>query len=136
MKETDYIIILYCSDQYSSTEFYSKLLEKEPVLNVPGMTEFQIGENVLLGLMPESGIDKILNGKTPHPSSGNGIPRCEIYFYTEDIDNTMAKASALGANLISEKTIRDWGDTAAYFTDLDGHVIGIASKKENNNYEK
>lgn len=34
--------ILFVADQTRSTEFYRKLLDKEPVLEVPGMTEFEL----------------------------------------------------------------------------------------------
>lgn len=77
--------ILYVADQQLSTDFYTKLLRKNPELNVPGMTEFLLAENVKLGLMPNNGIAKILADKTPHPDLGNGIPRCELYFYAQDI---------------------------------------------------
>lgn len=72
--------ILYVADQKRSTEFYSKVLNRPPSLNVPGMTEFNLSADVKLGLMPETGIAKILQDKTPHPATGNGIPRCELYF--------------------------------------------------------
>uniref|UniRef100_UPI00215B4A90 hypothetical protein n=1 Tax=Escherichia coli TaxID=562 RepID=UPI00215B4A90 len=68
------------------TDFYSKLFRKNPDLNVPGMTEFIFTENCKLGLMPNNGIAKILSDKTPHPELGNGIPRCELYFYVENIE--------------------------------------------------
>ncbi len=34
--------ILYVADQEKSTEFYSRVLNQKPQLNVPGMTEFEI----------------------------------------------------------------------------------------------
>ena len=36
--------ILYVSDQKHSAAFYSTVLGKDPILDVPGMTEFSIGE--------------------------------------------------------------------------------------------
>lgn len=71
--------ILYVEDQQKSTDFYSKIFRKKTDLNVPGMTEFQLTENFKLGLMPNTGIAKILQEHTPYPESGNGIPRCELY---------------------------------------------------------
>lgn len=78
--------ILYVADQQSSAAFYKQILNREPVLDVPGMTEFMLTENVHLGVMPEAGIAKILGDKMPHPSNGKGISRCELYLYTDDID--------------------------------------------------
>lgn len=78
--------ILYVNDQHASADFYTKLFRQNPDLNVPGMTEFQLAKNCKLGLIPKSGIAKILADKTPHPDQENGIPRCELYPYVENIN--------------------------------------------------
>src|ERR1035437_1572528 len=72
-------VILYVSNQEKSKDFYEHIFRMKADLHVPGMTEFIISGNCKLGLMHETGIAKLLAGKTPHPSSGNGIPRCELY---------------------------------------------------------
>lgn len=120
--------ILYVKDQNRSTEFYSKLFRKSPSLNVPGMTEFVLAQNVKLGLMPNTSIQKILSGKTPHPEEGNGVPRCELYLQVSDIQFEFKNAIDSGALLISEIQERDWGDTVCYFADPDGHVIAFAQR--------
>ena len=122
--------ILYVNDQQASTDFYSKLFRKNPDLNVSGMTEFIFTENCKLGLMPNNGIAKILSDKTPHPELGNGIPRCELYFYVENIELEFENAMKIGANLISDITERDWGDRVCYFSDFDGHIIAFAQKSK------
>ena len=118
--------ILYVQDQEASCRFYQNLLRKPPDLNVPGMTEFILSENFKLGLMPNKGIAKILNGNTPHPDLGNGIPRCELYFYVDDIYLEFRNADKCGAKLISPVIDRDWGDRCCYFADPDGHIIAFA----------
>lgn len=95
------------------------------------MTEFKLAENHKLGLMPNKGIAKILSDKTPHPDKGNGIPRCELYFYVENIQLEYDNAMQIGAKLISPITDRDWGDKACYFADTDGHIIAFAEKINN-----
>lgn len=119
-------IILYVADQSKSRDFYSTVLGKQPVLDVPGMTEFALSDGLRLGLMPETGIAKILSDKTPHPETGSGIPRCELYLYIDQIDAAFARALAAGAKHISPIATRDWGDTAGYVTDPDGHIIAFA----------
>ena len=94
-------IILYVSDQEQSKDFYAKIFRKTPDLHVPGMTEFILSESCKLGLMPNNGIAKILQDTTPHPESGNGIPRCELYFYVEDIQLEFQNTLESGALLIS-----------------------------------
>ena len=120
--------ILYVADQSRSANFYSELLSMEPVLNVPGMTEFKLSQASKLGIMPEKGIAKIIADKTRHPSDGNGIPRCEIYIVVDDILPYYERAIALGALLISDIMERDWGHQVCYFSDPDGHIIAIAKE--------
>jgi catechol 2,3-dioxygenase-like lactoylglutathione lyase family enzyme len=128
MPSTKFEIILYCKDQQKSRDFYSKILNLIPSLDVPGMTEFQLTPELKLGLMPENGITKILGNKTPHSSTGNGIPRCELYVYVEDVKQTYNNSLIQGAKEISPSQSRDWGDTVAYVSDIDGHIIAFAKK--------
>lgn len=120
------ITILYVSDQQRSTQFYEIVLNKKPVLNVPGMTEFMINDSVKLGLMPESGIAKIICPTTKQPSLGNGIPRCEIYLIVEDPEQSLETAVKAGAIEISKASQRDWGDVVSYCADPDGHILAFA----------
>jgi len=127
-------IILYVNNQERSCMFYQNIFRQEADMNVPGMTEFNLSAGCKLGLMPNTGIAKILADKTPHPESGNGIPRCELYLYVDDIQFEYDNAIKSGAKLISPITDRDWGDRVCYFADPDGHIIAFAEKiiKENN----
>lgn len=120
--------ILYVNDQEASSDFYTKLFRQNPDLNVPGMTEFKLAENCKLGLMPNKGIAKILSDKTPHPDTGNGIPRCELYFHVENIQLEYDNALQIGAKIISPIADRDWGDKVCYFADTDGHIIAFAER--------
>ena len=121
-------IILYVNNQVRSCLFYQNIFRQDADLNVPGMTEFNLSAGGKLGLMPNTGIAKILADKTPHPESGNGIPRCELYLYVDDIQFEYDNAIKSGAKLISPIADRDWGDRVCYFADLDGHIIAFAEK--------
>ena len=120
------IIILYVADQQRSTGFYEKILNQKPVLNVPGMTEFMLNDNVKLGLMPEKGIAKIICPHTKHPALGSEIPRCELYLIVENPERSYINAIQAGAKEISKAESREWGDTVAYCSDPDGHIIAFA----------
>lgn len=119
--------ILYVADQKRSTEFYGNTLQLTPTLNVPGMTEFELGSCVKLGLMPEQGIAKIIGNHLPHPESGNGIPRAELYLKVNQPDEYMKRALEAGATLVNHLQPRDWGDAVGYIADPDGHIIAFAS---------
>lgn len=120
------MIILYVANQQRSSSFYKAVLGKDPILDVPGMTEFELNKKTLLGLMPEEGIQKILGDKLPHPSSGNGIPRCELYISVLDVAKAFDNLLNKGGKPISPPKKRDWGHFAAYGADPDGHVIAFA----------
>lgn len=121
--------ILYVSNQEKSRDFYQILLQQKPSLDVSGMTEFTLNDFVKIGLMPNDGIAKVITPKLPHPTSGIGIPRCELYLQVDNIETIFEEAKQAGATEISPITLRDWGDYVGYISDFDGHVIAIATKK-------
>jgi predicted enzyme related to lactoylglutathione lyase len=121
-------IILYVHDQEQSAIFYEKLLRQKPSLHVPGMTEFTVNDTCKLGLMPNTGISKIISPILPQPATGTGIPRCELYLKVNDVHAAFEHALNCGAQLISPVQERNWGDTVCYFADADGHVIAFAQQ--------
>lgn len=119
-------IIFYVSDQHRSRGFYTNLLNLEPVLDVPGMTAFDLFQGLRLGLMPEGSIANIITPALPHPQEAAGIPRCELYLYVDDVAGAYKQALDCGARAISPVLERSWGHMAAYVADPDGHVIAFA----------
>lgn len=120
--------ILYVEDQEKSRQFYEDILKIKPALHVPGMTEFEFSAHCKLGLMPNNGIAQILSGRLPHPKSGFGIPRCELYLYVDNVDEAYEHALQNGAQPVNQPASRDWGDRVGYLADPDGHVIAFAAK--------
>ena len=76
--------IFYVGDQAAATSFWKVVLDCPPALDVPGMTEFVLGTQVVLGLMPEAGIRTLLGPELPDPASAHGIPRAELYLVVDD----------------------------------------------------
>lgn len=118
--------ILYVANQEISKKFYAKVLGMEPSLHVIGMTEFKLSDTCKLGIMPNNGIAKILGSKTPHPSEGTGIPRCELYLLVSQPETYLQRALDAGAKLISPFSARDWGHRVGYCQDIDGHILAFA----------
>ena len=119
------MFILYVSDQRTSRDFYAAVLACEPILDVPGMTEFKLLDGSSLGLMPEAGIRKLLG----EAAFGGGL-RAEVYLVVDDPRKYLQRAVTAGAQLLSECTNRDWGDLAGYCLDADGYVLGFATPIE------
>ncbi|MBI2383105.1 MAG: VOC family protein [Gammaproteobacteria bacterium] len=123
--------ILYVADQARSTIFYKKVLGCEPRLDVPGMTEFSLPGGAVLGLMPEAGIRRLLGPSLPDPADGAGIPRAELYLLVDQPRAFHERALAGGARELSPLLDRDWGHSAAYSLDPDGHVLAFACVTKN-----
>lgn len=119
-------LILYVADQQCSTALYSRVLEAQPRLFVPGMTEFDLPGGAVLGLMPEAGIARLLGDALPDPAAGAGIPRAELYLVVDDAEAALARAVKAGARELSPVMPRDWGHDAGYALDPDGHVLAFA----------
>ncbi|MBK7874174.1 MAG: VOC family protein [Planctomycetes bacterium] len=119
--------ILYVADQGASSAFYARVLGIAPRLDVPGMTEFELGPRCVLGLMPEAGIRRLLGARLPDPERARGVPRAELYLVVDDADACHARALACGAVELSAPAPRDWGQRVGYVLDPDGHVLACAS---------
>jgi len=119
--------ILYVKDQARSREFYAAALGLAPRLDVPGMTEFELCSGCVLGLMPEKGIKRLLPAM-PDPETGMGAPRAEVYLTVDAPAVYHARALAAGARELSPLAPREWGDSAAYSLDPDGHVLAFAAR--------
>jgi len=125
------LFILYVADQKRCTDFYRQVLDMEPSLYVPGMTEFALGEGRTLGLMPEKGIKNLLGPELPDPEAAHGVPRSEVYLLVDDPDIFHHRALGCGARELSPLSVRDWGHMAAYSLDPDGHVLVFAKSIRN-----
>jgi catechol 2,3-dioxygenase-like lactoylglutathione lyase family enzyme len=123
-------VILYVRDQATSSTFYRQLLDVRPSVDVPGMTEFVLGMEVTLGLMPEAGIRRLLGQRLPDPAAASGIPRAKLYLHVDDPAATHNRALELGATEVSPPAVRDWGDLTSYVLDPDGHVVAFARRAE------
>jgi len=118
--------ILYVADQRRSAAFYESVLGHPPTLDVPGMTEFELSDDAVLGLMPEDGIARLLGAAIGHPSLARAAPRAELYLVASDAQAMHARAVTCGAREVSAPAPRDWGAVVGYSLDPDGHVLAIA----------
>lgn len=118
--------IFYIKEQDKSTAFYEHILNYKPSANVPGMTEFMLSADSILGLMPEKGIQRLLGEHLPDLAAGRGIPRAELYLLVDDAQAYHWRALEAGAVELSALAARDWGHRAAYSLDPDGHILAFA----------
>jgi len=123
--------VLFVADQARAAAFYEAVLAAAPRLDVPGMTEFELAPGSVLGLMPVTGIRRLLPTLAPRPeapaAAGRG-PTGELYLVVADPDALIGRAVAAGARLLDPLALRDWGHRAAYLLDPDGHLLVVASR--------
>jgi len=119
------LIVLYVADQKAATVFYKAVLKTTPNLDVPGMTEFSLGKDIRLGLMPLASAKKLI-GSGKFQSGAKDIPKAELYLMVDDPNSYLKRAVESGAQLIHQVESRDWGDRAGYCFDPDGHVLAFA----------
>ena len=125
MRDTAHLVF-YVADQAASTSFYARVLDRAPRLDVPGMTEFELGGGAVLGLMPVTGIRRLLGDRLPDPALARGTPRAELYLHVDDVAAYHRRALAAGADELSGPAMRDWGHQVAYSLDPDAHVLAFA----------
>lgn len=117
--------VLFVADQAASTRFFAAVLAQEPALDAPGMTEFTLAEDCVLGLMPTAGIQRLLG----RMDVGNtGVSAAELYLHVEDPQAAHDRAVADGAEELSPLAARDWGDDVAYSRTQDGAVLAFARR--------
>lgn len=118
--------ILFVADQAKSAEFYREVLKIIPRLDVPGMTEFEVGADAVLGLMPIAGASRLIGADNFSNDEKELSPRAELYLLVDSPADHHKRALNAGARDISSLADRDWGHRAAYCFDLDGHVLAFA----------
>ena len=118
----------YVSDLAAAAAFWQAVLDCPPAPDVPGMTEFCLGAQVVPGLLPEAGIRSLPGPSWPDPAVARGIPRAGLYLVVPDAAACHARARAAGATGLSPLTRRSRGDDAAYCLDPGGHVVAFAAR--------
>ncbi len=120
--------ILFVADQAKSTEFYSHVLNAEPELNVPGMTEFHLSDSAILGLMPRTSAERLFSGNVKIAQENLNEKSAELYLLVDDAAAYIQRAVNAGAFEISPLQMRDWGHQAGYCLDPNGQIIAFAEK--------
>jgi len=118
--------LFYVSDQARAASYYTKILDAEPILDVPGITEIELREGSILGLLPIAGAARLLS--LPDLAPAPEIPKAELYLVVEDPAAYHRRALECGGRELSPMQVRDWGHRAAYSIDPDGHVLAFAEK--------
>jgi predicted enzyme related to lactoylglutathione lyase len=117
--------ILYVEDQRASTAFYAEALGISPRLDVPGMTEFDLGDNSVLGLMPIAGVNRLFGADLVTRPADSHKLNAELYLIVDDPLSYHERILRAGARELSPLSERDWGHMAAYSADPDCNIVAF-----------
>ncbi|MBZ0265560.1 VOC family protein [bacterium] len=121
------IVILAVSDLKRASIFYETAFTLEKVVDTPVYIEYNLPNQIRIGLYDRTGFSRN-TGKTAQQSESETTSATELYFYCENLENSIQNILDAGAEVLSPLQPRDWGDRAAYFSDPDGNVLVLAEK--------
>ena len=120
--------IVYVSDQGRSASYYCKVLALEPILDVPGITEFRLLDGAILGVMSVESAARLIGDRHFAAADSQRTPKAELYLVVDDPSSYHRRAIECGGTELSPMQLRSWGHRAAYSLDQDGHVLAFAEK--------
>lgn len=120
------LVILAVDDVPRAAGFYREAFGWPQTVDVPVYAELGLPHGLRLGLYRRDGFER--NATQPPLRAAPGqLTATELYVSVDDLDAAQARLLACGARRLSALAPRDWGDDAAYFADLDGNVVVVAS---------
>lgn len=126
MTATPILLILAVEDVARAKAFYVAAFAWPVEVDVPGVyVEMAIPAGLRVGLYERRGFGRN-TGRVPMPIPPGELSPTEVYLRVDDLPDACARLERAGARLLSAAAPRDWGDTAAYYADPDGHVLAVA----------
>jgi len=120
--------IIYVKNFDKSKIFYELLFNKKPIIDEPGMAEFELPGGAALGIMPDSSLEKLFGEDFKIEKNRKTLPQTELYFLVENALLLHNKAIQLGATEIRTFSKMDWGHKVAYSINHDGHILAFAEE--------
>ena len=117
-------ISFYAADHQAAIQWYSELLGAEPYFNVPGYSEFRIGD-----YQHELGI---IDSKYAPAGATQGPAGAITYWHVDALESTLDKLISLGATLYQPITDHSGGSgrfVTASVTDPFGNILGIMTNQ-------
>jgi catechol 2,3-dioxygenase-like lactoylglutathione lyase family enzyme len=119
------LTILAVEDLARSSRFYEQSFGWPRVVDVPVYVELAVPGGMRLGLYERNGFGRN-TGQVPVRIPSGGLSPTELYFQVDDMAQALDGLRRTGARELSPRSLRDWGDEAAYFADPDGNVVVVA----------
>ena len=119
------LVILAVEDLARSRAFYAAAFGWTERVAESVYAEFELPDGLRLGLYERLAFGSNI-GETPYQVRAGAIASTELYFVAVDLDADITRVTAAGARALSPRSVRGWGDEAAYFADPDGNVLVLS----------
>jgi predicted enzyme related to lactoylglutathione lyase len=117
------LVILAVKDLAAMSAFYKVVLGWKQVVDVPVYVELQHDDGMRFGLYAD---DHFALNVGVMPAASPGLTRTEVYLHCDDLGEAIERAHRVGAQPLSPRSPRNWGDEAAYFADPEGNIVVLA----------
>jgi PhnB protein len=121
--------MLVCRDVEPEIEFCQRVLAADVVVRRPGPDGHTVHAALALGdarLILQAEFPQLAS-RSPQP---DGTSPIVVLVYVEDVDRSVAEATALGGTVLVPEQNQFWGDRTARVMDPSGHVWTLASRVE------
>ncbi len=122
--------IIYVDDINKTKFFFQLLFDIKPVIDEPGMCELELPNGAVLGIMPNTSLEKLFGTEYSVNEKKKASPKFEFYFQVDNAEALYKKALQLGALSLRKFNKMDWGDRVAYCVNHDGHILAFAERME------
>jgi catechol 2,3-dioxygenase-like lactoylglutathione lyase family enzyme len=109
-------VIVSVSELDRALSFYADVLGLPRRPAAPGFAALTLGDG-------PNAVELLLHERPAHPSTAGVALSVRV----SDVDETVTQAERLGCTIIDRPTDQPWGERLVVLTDLDGHVICLAS---------
>jgi PhnB protein len=123
------IPMLVCRDVEPEIEFCQRVLAADVVVRRPGPDGHTAHAALALGdarIILQAEFPQLAS-RAPQP---DGTSPIVVLVYVEDVDRSVAEATALGGTVLVPAQNQFWGDRTARVMDPSGHVWTLASRIE------
>lgn len=124
------LVILAVSDLPRSRRFYTEAFHWPVIIDVPVYVEFELPSAMRLGLYDQSAFVRNTAASLAAAAAAGQTSRTELYFFPDDLLQTIETVEKAGGTLLSALANREWGDETAYFADPDGNVLALAREAQ------
>lgn len=119
------LTILAVEDLARATAFYKAAFGWETLVQAPVYVELVLPGGMRLGLYEREAFGRN-TGQVPERVPRGALTATELYLYSNELEEAIARVTNAGARVLAELAPRPWLDEAAYFADPDGNVLVLA----------